>query len=127
MVASARKSAGSLSLQIVIVDGGSADGTQEWCAANGIDLIEQGELLGAIAAYNAGCAAATGKYVVIGNDDITFDGDTIRRAYHYMEANPEVAQAAFQHRYQRRGEAARAGMIEKAYGYVYGQCSIIPK
>lgn len=128
MVASARKSASSLALQIVIVDGGSDDGTQEWCKSQpDITLIEQGELLGAIKAYNAGFGAATGKYVVIGNDDVTFYGDTIRRAYYYMKANPEVGQGAFQHLYQRRGEKAKGGMIEKAYGYVYGQCSIIRK
>lgn len=121
MVESARKSAGGLSLEIVLVDGGSTDGTQDWAKAQpDVVLIEQGELLGAIAAYNAGCAAATGKYVVIGNDDITFDGDTILTAYFYLEGNPEVGQAAFAHRYLRR-EAKDSG-VQGAYGYLYGQC-----
>ena len=126
MVESARKSAGGLSLEIVLVDGGSTDGTQDWAKAQpDVVLIEQGELLGAIVAYNAGCAAATGKYVVIGNDDITFDGDTILTAYFYLEGNPEVGQAAFAHRYQRR-EAKDSG-VQGAYGYLYGQCCMTRK
>ncbi len=126
MVQSARKSAGDLAIEIVLVDGGSADGTIAWAQTQrDIVLIEQGKLLGAIKAYNAGCEKARGKYVVIGNDDITFNSDTIRRAYEYLEANPDVGQAAFAHQYQRRGEAAKTGHVATAYGYTYAQCCMI--
>lgn len=122
MVESARASAQGLSLQIVLVDGGSTDGTQDWCRTQeDITLLEHGELRGAILAYNDGCNAAVGEYVVIGNDDITFNGDTIRRAYTYMEANPEVGQVAFGHAYQRRA-GGREPRVQGAFGYVYGQC-----
>lgn len=122
-VASARASAGGLSLEIILVDGGSTDGTQDWCKLyTDIVLIEQGELLGAIKAYNAGCAVARGKYLIIGNDDIIYDGDTITRAYEYLEANLEVGQVAFAHKYERRDDKAKAGITQTAYGYTYGQC-----
>jgi glycosyltransferase involved in cell wall biosynthesis len=127
MVASARRSAGDLPLEIVLVDGGSKDGTIEWCKGQkDIRLIEHGKLLGGIRAYNDGFAAATGDYVVIGNDDITFDGETIARAYHYITEHPKVGQIAFRHHYQRRGQPEH-GRIQGAYGYPYGQCSMLPK
>jgi hypothetical protein len=128
MVASARTSAGDLSLEFVLVDGGSTDGSIEWCKAQpDVTLITHGKLLGAILAYNDGFKMARGRYVVIGNDDVTFDGDSIQRAYRYLEANPEVGQAAFYHRYQRRGPQAAKGIFQRAHGYVYGQCSMVRK
>ena len=82
MVKSARQSAGDLTHEIIIVDGGSTDGTREWCKSqDDIVLIEHGELRGAIKAYNDGYARARGEYVVTGNDDITFDGQTFKLAY----------------------------------------------
>lgn len=126
MVESARKSAANVSLRFALCDGGSTDGTQDWCREQpDITLIEHGELKGAIKAYNDAAAEAETKYVVIGNDDITFAGDTLARAYHYMEANPEVGIGAFAHRYQRRGPEQARGVVQKAYGYDYGQCCIV--
>ncbi len=124
MVESVRQSAAGLAYEIVLVDGGSTDGTQEWCKAQGdIVLIEQHELLGAIRAFNAGFAAARGEYVIIGNDDIIFNGDTIARSLKFMQEHPGLGQGAFAHKYLRR---KRFG-IQRASGYVYGQCSIVPK
>ena len=122
MVASARQSAKDLDLEIVLVDGGSTDGTLDWCKSQpDITLIEHGELRGAIKAYNDGCYASSGRYVVIGNDDITFDGDTIWRAHGFLVNNPEVGQAAFGHRFQRRNNPDQA-RVQGAFGYIYGQC-----
>lgn len=128
MVESARKSAANLPLEIVLVDGGSKDGTLQWAGKqDDVTLVEQGELLGAIKAYNAGFAVAAGDFVVIGNDDIEFLGDTIYRAHAYMVENPDVGQVAFKHEYQRRGPAARDGVVQNAFGYLYGQCSMVRK
>jgi len=127
MIASARKSVGRLRYRFILVDGGSTDGTIDWCKEqDDILLIEQGELLGAIKAYNAGCEAATGEYVVILNDDITVNGNSIVQGYNFMESHPECGQGAFGHVYQRRGDKAKSEVRwQGAYGYLYGQCSII--
>lgn len=123
MVQSARDSAKGLQMELVIVDGGSKDDTIQWCLEQpDILLIEHGKLLGAIKAYNDGCEMAGGKYVVIGNDDVVFDKDTIKRAYDHMEANPEVGQVAFGHQYKRRGPKQTSARVQGAYGYPYGQC-----
>src|SRR5689334_7817208 len=59
--------------EIIIVDGGSTDGTITWCKSQpDITLIEQGEKRGAIAAFDAGAYAANGEYVLLANDDIEF-------------------------------------------------------
>ena len=128
MVDSARLSAGGeMHLRFAICDGGSTDGTIDWCKLQpDIDLVEHGELRGAIKAYNDAAAIAKGKYVVIGNDDITFDGDTLKRAYRYMEHNPDVGIGAFYHKYQRRGPRQKEGIVQHALdGYLYGQCCIV--
>jgi GT2 family glycosyltransferase len=59
--------------EVVLVDGGSTDGTIEWAKAQpDVKLIEDGKLVGAISAFTRGAFAASGKYVLLANDDITF-------------------------------------------------------
>lgn len=54
MVTSVRQSVGGLLYEIILVDGGSTDGTLEWCRQQSdVMLIEQGKLLGAVEAFNA--------------------------------------------------------------------------
>lgn len=92
-----------LGYEIILVDGGSRDGTQAWAKAQGdVKLIEQGELLGAVKAFNAGFTAASGQYAIAGNDDVEFVGRSISRAWCFLEDNPEVGQACFQ---QKRGRS----------------------
>lgn len=127
MVDSVRKSVGEIPYEIIIVDGGSDDGTIGWCKyQNDINCIEQGELLGAIPAFNEGCRNANGDYVAILNDDVEVVGDTLQRAHYYLERHPEVGQVAF--RNVVKGDADRHRRpIGKFYGYVYGQCCMTPR
>jgi hypothetical protein len=75
MVASVRNAAGPVQYEIVVVDGGSTDGTGEWAAAQSdVRLVQQGKPLGITAAYNAGFAEAAGKFVLALNDDARLVG-----------------------------------------------------
>jgi GT2 family glycosyltransferase len=126
MIASGRKSAGTLTTEFVVVDGGSTDGTQAWCKTQpDIVLIEQGELLGACKAYNAGFSAARGDYVVTSNDDIEFVDDTIAKAAAYLDHHPECGQVAFHNR--AADSSVRIYDTLSWNGYLYGQCCITRK
>lgn len=97
MVASARAALPrGIALDFVIVDGGSNDGTQAWCKSQAdINILEQGELLGAINAFNAGAALARGKYIVLANDDVTFFEGSLLKALIHLENQTNCGAVAF--------------------------------
>lgn len=85
-----------LTYEIVVVDGGSTDGTLLWCRQQpDIHLIEQGTLKGAIKAFCDGARAAQGEYVVLSNDDITFKSGSLLAALVHLEQTPTCAAVAF--------------------------------
>lgn len=131
-VISVRSSIGiGITYEIVLVDGGSIDGTIQWAQKQAdIELIEQGELLGAVKAFNAGFAAAKGEYVIIANDDIEFVDKAIVTALSFIEDNPKVGIGCFyQNRYDREWhvEYMHAIVNGKQGSIPYGQVCIIPK
>lgn len=142
MVLSVRQSLAGvhgLEYEIVLVDGGSNDTTQEWCKLQpDIKLIEHGALHGAVKAFNDGAYAATGKYVIMANDDIEFVGNSILLSYVYMETHSNCGGGCF---YQDRngrdwhvdgmqavkvtGKGKRR-KVERVHVY-YAQVGIFPK
>ena len=124
MVGSVRTSIGSIPYEIILVDGGSTDGTIEWCREQSdVVLIEQGELLGAVKAFNAGCMVAHGEYVVILNDDIEVRGRTLVLANNTLDQAYGVGQVAFGNIVT--GDDPTRRPYGYAYGYLYGQCCMV--
>lgn len=83
--------------EIIVVDGGSTDGTLEWLGTLEGDLtvIRQGRLMGAVAAYNAGFALACAPLVATLNDDDICLGKCLADGIAYMSRHPQCGQAAF--------------------------------
>jgi glycosyltransferase involved in cell wall biosynthesis len=131
LVRSVRTATGELAYEIVVVDNNSTDGTDAWLWAQpDVKYLNIGDPQGSVAAFQMGYEAcsSTSKYVVTLNDDIAVDGDTIVRAYRFMEGHPEVGQVAFGHRYQNR-ERVDPGkpIVQTAFGYTYAQCGMTRK
>jgi len=97
MIASARANwPRHLSMEFVIVDGGSTDGTQAWIEEQSdCRLIQHPGLFGAIKAFGDGARAASGDYVVMANDDIEFRPYSLLRALSFLESHPTCGAVAF--------------------------------
>ena len=76
-IESVRQSCGNMDYEIIVVDGGSIDGTPQWASKQRLIFIEQGAAYGAVYAFNAGFAAAEGEYVAALNDDCIVVGPTL--------------------------------------------------
>ena len=116
---------------IVAVDGGSTDGTIEWCKQQeDIELIEQGALLGAIKAFNAGAYHANADYVILGNDDVELIGKSVYNAWRYMQDNPNCGIGCFQQNRNGKDWHVERMMVVvdgEQRMWHYGQVCIVPK
>jgi len=61
-----------------------------------VKLIMHPGLLGAVKAFTDACELATGKYVLIANDDVEIQPGSILRALVHLEENPHCGAVAFQ-------------------------------
>ena len=132
MVASVRYSVGILPYEIILVDGGSTDGTIKWCEKQpDITIIEQGELLGAVKAFNEGARAARGSYVILANDDIEFVGRSILRSWTFMEDYRHVGIGCFYQDRNRQSWHVETMPVVDPSGHQtalpYGQVCIVHK
>lgn len=82
--------------EINIVDGGSTDGTPEWCMSQpNINFLQHGELRGAIKAFSDGAREAAGDYTAMLNDDIVLHPYSLMKAVHHLETHHNCGAVAF--------------------------------
>jgi GT2 family glycosyltransferase len=103
MVRSARHALHFANYEFVVVDGGSTDGTLEWCRAEpDVWLVEHGALLGTVKAFSDGAKdafgageKARGVYIILCNDDTEFTPGSIRSAHEWLKTHPTCGCVAF--------------------------------
>ncbi len=142
MVNSARQSIGNYygpTFEFILADGGSTDGTQEWCnKQDDIILIQHEKLLGAVKAFNDGAYAASGEYVILANDDIQFLNDTIFLGWLYMQNHSDCGIGCFRQDRERQHlssndpnkyqvEVMPVIINGKQASAPYGQVCIVPR
>jgi len=80
------------SLEILVVDNASSDGSPEMVRNQfpDVKLIETGANLGFSRANNLAIELATGKYVCLINSDVNVPSDCLAKMYRYMEKEPTI-------------------------------------
>ncbi len=121
--------------EIVIVDNASTDGTWQWLTEQSdrfnLVLLDMGKPVGAVKAFTEGAYKASGKYVLLATDDITFPENAIMTALAHIEDNPKCGAVAFAHDKQRHGFFADTHRVRDLQGnvmdYPYPQISLVRK
>jgi GT2 family glycosyltransferase len=83
---------GNLSVEIIVVDNASTDGSPEMIRTQfpHVILIESGANLGFAGGNNIGLKEATGKYVCLINSDVNVPPDCLPKMHAYMEQQPAI-------------------------------------
>jgi GT2 family glycosyltransferase len=89
---SVAENTGSLKVQVIVVDNGSHDGSQEMLRSDypGITRIENTTNVGFARANNQGAACASAPLLLLLNSDAAILPGTLRTAVAFMQAHPRV-------------------------------------
>lgn len=83
---------GNLSVETIVVDNASSDGTPEMIRAQfpEVTLLETGANLGFAGGNNVGIQKASGNYVCLINSDVNVPPDCLPKMHSYMEQNSTI-------------------------------------
>lgn len=113
--------------EVIVVDGGSTDGTQAWCKQQpDVRLLEHGELRGALKAFGDGARAARGEMVLLANDDVLFHSGSIVAALNHLFAHPQCGAVAFEDNRPAPGKASGYGVQYVPAFYPNGRTTSVP-
>ena len=89
---------GRLSLETILVDNGSSDGTTDLVRARfpWVELIALPENLGFAAGNNMGLRRARGRFALLLNSDTRIDQHAIEHGVSFLQRNPDVGAAGVQ-------------------------------
>lgn len=91
-LASINTKRGGLSLQVIVVDSASSDGSAAMVREHypWVTLLAQEENIGFTRGNNIGLAAANGRHLLLLNPDTEIVGDMLPQMVAYLDANPDV-------------------------------------
>ena len=91
-LASIEAGRGALSLEVIVVDGASHDGSAAMVAAEfpWVRLLARGDNVGFPRGNNLGLAMANGRYLLLLNPDTEIVGDALTTLVRYLDSQPQV-------------------------------------
>lgn len=109
--------------EIIVVDGGSTDETEEFLLTKRNIRIIEDELKGPVRAFNKGFKAASGEYVCWINDDMVVLGNAIEKLLKFvqMEESNGIGAAAF---YLDEG-GIDCYVVKYIFGLLHADCGIM--
>ena len=90
---SLEKLEGNFSLEVILADNGSTDGTVQWASKNGWKVSgNAGKNIGT-PIYNYALAKASGEFIFFIQNDMAFEGDCLQKLLDEMHEHPKTAHA----------------------------------
>ncbi len=110
-------------IEFIVCDGGSSDGSREWLAAQpDVILIGERKLEGAVKAINQCYALSSGGIVAILNDDIAPEGNALDAACERLASDDKIGQIACP--FRTVGES-RPHHVEFVNGLIYANIAVM--